>query len=102
MPAPLPSPFSPLTPQAEAYAHPTAVGAVYDAPSRRTHHSGPFSGPSPFTALSSVAMEELAATDSTSPPTHSAEPHPPSCQHPSCLAGRVAAEAVPRASPIPS
>ncbi len=54
---------------------------------------------SPWPA-SSRAMSSAAATDSTSPPTHSA-PHPPSCPHPSCPAGRVAAEAeaVPRASP---
>ncbi|KJA21211.1 hypothetical protein HYPSUDRAFT_42341 [Hypholoma sublateritium FD-334 SS-4] len=44
--------------EAEAYARPTAVGSAYDPPPRRPH-PGPFSGPSPFTALSSVAMEEL-------------------------------------------
>ena len=52
-----------LLQQDESYARPTAIGS-YDAPSqRRAHPSAPFSNPSPFTALSSVAMDELYALE---------------------------------------
>ena len=52
-----------LLQQDESYARPTAIGP-YDGPSqRRAHPSAPFPNPSPFTALSSVAMDELYALE---------------------------------------
>ncbi|KIM43176.1 hypothetical protein M413DRAFT_26356 [Hebeloma cylindrosporum] len=44
----------------ESYARPTAIGS-YDVPPQR--RAAPFSNPSPFTALSSVAMDELYALE---------------------------------------
>ncbi|KAF9562584.1 hypothetical protein CPC08DRAFT_722125 [Agrocybe pediades] len=48
--------------EGESYARPTSIGGSYDVPVSRRDHST-FANPTPFNALSSVAMDELYALE---------------------------------------